>query len=103
MTAASLNNVRVLVFGDQTDTFYPTIKLLYSQASSSPWLRRFLQSATAVVKEEINALEPRLRDSFGGDFTDLVHLAGRFQGSNDTDGLPSTVLVNVMRAGVLIQ
>lgn len=93
----------VLVFGDQTDVFYPTIKLLYSQASASPWLREFLQSATSTLKEEIDALEPKLRDTFGGDFTDLLHLAERFRESGDPEGLASTVLVTIMRAGVLVQ
>ncbi|GJC89464.1 non-reducing polyketide synthase curS2 [Colletotrichum liriopes] len=103
MEYTSTRELPVLVFGDQTDVFYPTIKLLYSQASVSPWLRLFLQSATSTLKEEIDALEPNLRDGFGGDFTDLLHLAERFRESGDAEGLASTVLVTIMRTGVLVQ
>ncbi|KZL66159.1 polyketide synthase [Colletotrichum tofieldiae] len=103
MENTSPRELPVLVFGDQTDVFYPTIKLLYSQASVSPWLRLFLQSATSTLKEEIDALEPKLRDGFGGNFTDLLHLAERFRESSDAEGLASTVLVTIMRTSVLVQ
>ncbi|KAK1991790.1 beta-ketoacyl synthase domain-containing protein [Colletotrichum falcatum] len=95
--------VPVFVFGDQTDVFYPTIKLLYTQSLASPWLCLFMQTATSTLKDEIQALEPELRDSFGGDFTDLLQLAERFKESGDPNGLVSTVLVTIMRTGVLVQ
>ncbi|EFQ36633.1 beta-ketoacyl synthase domain-containing protein [Colletotrichum graminicola M1.001] len=103
MKPVAPGDVPVFVFGDQTDVFYPTIKLLYAQSSASPWLRLFLQTATSTLKDEIQAMEPNLRDTFGGDFTDLLQLAERFRESGDPEGLASTVLVTIMRTGVLVQ
>lgn len=92
----------VLVFGDQTDCVLDYVKQLYRESSSKPWLRSFLQDATAVIQDEIRNYDFVQRDSFGS-FTDLLQLAERFRHEDDVHGLAYSLLVCVVRSAVLMR
>lgn len=93
----------LLLFGDQTDGFFAPIKQLYDQAANDAFLCKFLQDAATVLRRELSSLEPRMRDSMGGSFSDLLQLAERFRSQDDVVGLAHAVLVGIVRAAKLVQ
>lgn len=93
----------LLLFGDQTDAFYPTIRQLYLQSATNARLRLFLQDSTTIVRRMTNCFEPAMRSSLGGPFTDLLQLAERFRTKEGLDGVVYAILITVMRTVVLLQ
>lgn len=103
MATMTDHDSKLLLFGDQTDSFYATIKQIYQQPSTSPWLRSFPQDVTSILRTETREFDYKIRNSLGGPFTDLLQLAERFRDQEDQYGLAHTLLVSVARAGVLLQ
>ncbi|MCJ1312673.1 polyketide synthase pks13 [Agyrium rufum] len=96
--------VTVFLFGDQTDSWVDGIDQLYRQASSTPWLKAFLDELAAVITAEARTitLDRAIQDSLGH-FSSLQELGERYRHEPDQLGVVRCLLLHTVRAGTLLQ
>ncbi|KAF3001767.1 t1pks [Curvularia kusanoi] len=94
----------VLLFGDATDSWVDGLDQAYSKASSTPWLRTFLEEMTATVTSEAKKclLDRTLQDSLGH-FSSLQELGERYRRVPDQFGVVQAILLHTVRASALLQ
>lgn len=94
----------ILLFGDQTDSWVDGIDQLYRQASSTPWLKSFLDKLADVINAEAKTItmDRTLQDSLGH-FSSLQELGERYRHSTDELGMVRALLLHTVRAGTLLQ
>lgn len=103
-TSADASRTTVLLFGDQTDSWADGIDQLYKQASSTPWLRAYLDKLSNVIKAEakIITMDRTLQNSLGN-FSSLQELGERYRHTTDELGMVQALLLHTVRSGNLLQ
>jgi len=92
----------VLLFGDITDTWVDGMDYVFGQATTTPWVRCFLEDLFSVSKAEIRGMDTFLQESFGA-CSNFQELAQKYRYSSDQVGLVHAVLLYTVRAVRLLE
>ncbi|ORY05388.1 conidial yellow pigment biosynthesis polyketide synthase [Clohesyomyces aquaticus] len=92
----------VLLFGDITDTWVDGMDYVFGQATTTAWLRSFLDDLFSACKAEIRGMDSFLQESFGA-CSNFQELAQKYRYSSDQVGLVHAMLLYTVRAVLLLE
>lgn len=72
----------LFLFGDYTASWIESLDGLSKQALSTPWLNEYLKDITKIYRDEVQHVEPFLRNSLGP-LSELKSIADRYRHSVD--------------------
>lgn len=92
----------VLLFGDITDSWVDGIDYVFDQATTTQWLRSFLEDLFSAAKAEIRGMDSFLQESLGA-CSNFQELAQKYRYTSDQVGLVHAMLLYTVRAVLLLE
>jgi hypothetical protein len=90
----------VLLFGDVTDSWVDGMDYVFREATTTPWLRAFLEDMFSAFKAEVRNMDRFLRESFGSS-SNFQELAQKYRQSDDSVGMVHALYT--VRAALLLK
>jgi hypothetical protein len=92
----------VLLFGDVTDSWVDGMDYVFREATTTPWLRAFLEDMFSAFKAEVRSMDRFLRESFGSS-SNFQELAQKYRQTDDSVGMVHAMLLYTVRAALLLK
>jgi hypothetical protein len=92
----------VLLFGDVTDSWVDGMDYVFREATTTPWLRAFLEDMFSAFKAEVRGMDRFLRESFGSS-SNFQELAQKYRQIDDSVGMVHAMLLYTVRAALLLK
>ncbi|KAG8527707.1 Type I Iterative PKS [Bacidia gigantensis] len=92
----------VLLFGDVTDPWVDGMDYVCRQATTTPYLKAFLEDLFSAFKAEVRGMDRFLRESFGS-CSNFQELAQKHRHSGDKVGMVHGMLLYTVRAALLLK